>query len=166
MSGGQMLQQPFPLCGHRDQHASAIGRRVSALGQVGPNEPVDQLNRTVMLQQHLIGEILDHDRALGTDFDHQKGLVLLRRDPSRAGHGLAERQKPPQGKAKSGQPLVQARIKRQGFAAAHDQATHPRVESATGRGTGTTASASFRRGYKPDRLAVGPLLSSRIYVIA
>ena len=88
--GSQMLKKLLPLCGHSDQHTSAISRRLSPSDQPGAGEPINQLNRAIVLEQHLIGEAPDHYRAIWVGLDHQQGLVLLRRDPSLAGRSVAK----------------------------------------------------------------------------
>ena len=79
---------------------------MSALDKFSFGESVNQLNRTVVLEQHLIGDVPNHDRTVRVGLDHQQDLILLRRDSFRVSHGFAESQKLPQGIPKRREPLI------------------------------------------------------------
>jgi hypothetical protein len=110
-----MCQQSRPLRSEGNEYAAPVSRRMASFDETAVDEAINHLNCSVRPQQHLIGEVSDHDRAGGVGLDDQQGLILLRGYARGAGHGLAERQEPSQGQPERGEAVVNFRINRRHF---------------------------------------------------
>ena len=53
-----------PPRGEGNKDAASVGRRMAPLEQPDGNQAVDHLHRAVVLEQHLIGQFVDRDRAV------------------------------------------------------------------------------------------------------
>jgi hypothetical protein len=70
---------------------------VTTCDETGSREAVNKLNRAMMLQQQLVGELPDHDCSCRVGLDRQQRLVLPWCDPRLPRRSFTERQKSPQG---------------------------------------------------------------------
>jgi hypothetical protein len=72
----QTLEEQVALLCQSDQYSAPVSCRLMTHSKPGSFQAIDELNRSVMLHQHLIGEFADHDGFGAVNFDRQQRLVL------------------------------------------------------------------------------------------
>jgi hypothetical protein len=97
MSTGKTLEERAPFGGQDHQYRTAVRRRMATHDKAGQRKPVNELNRAMVLQQHLLGEFPDHDCSRRVSLNCQQRLVLRRCDFRRPRNSFAESEKPSQG---------------------------------------------------------------------
>jgi hypothetical protein len=71
-----------------------------------PGKPINELNSAMVLQQHLLSKLADHDRASRVRLNDEQSLILPGGDTSLMGHCIAEGKKLPQGEPEGGESPI------------------------------------------------------------
>lgn len=95
MRGRQGGQALAPEVGESDVDDPVVGRVEGALDEPGPFGPVDQLDRRVVAQEEVAGDVAHRGIAVVAP-DGEEQLVLCGRDPSRLGLPFAPAQEVPE----------------------------------------------------------------------
>lgn len=93
----EFFQQRESFGGKRHLHATSVLRAGTAFHELQGFHPIDQSDRAVMRNSHLLREFSHgHPAAARKPFDRQESLVLLRSDAVSRGSLFAEAEKLPE----------------------------------------------------------------------
>src|SRR5262249_43622223 len=110
VQGGERCEGRSTALGERELHLAPVGTRDRPRHEALLHQPVDETDRTVVLDEELPGEIADRNRPLLCPAaHHEHRLILLRAEADVRGRALAEAEERPQSAAPRRQLRVMLR---------------------------------------------------------
>ena len=97
VGGGESIEHPTALRGELEPHETSVATVAVPAHQAGPLGPVDELDRAVVAEQEMLGDVTDR-RIVGPGVTphRQQELVLLARQAGGGGLVLTPAQEAPQ----------------------------------------------------------------------